>query len=429
MLGSRGRKTPRARRVWILVAALIVAVACGQSGDSEGQGGPPNHGQGGPPDHAGGPPNHEGQGGPPDHAGGPPNHEGQGGPPDHAGGPPNHEGGPPNHEGGPPNHEQHGGDHEGMGGGSMMNEGPGNERGPPPACTSEQTQSGLEASSAYVQCTEVNYETFMTLVHADVEVLQGASTCFAEKVQEIEKTAKPDENGEVVIEVDEVFAECIEEVEDADDTKATAETAEFLNKLIGPDSKICSCLPSFVEKTPECDIWMRYRHFAMHLQDLCQAVDTAVENASMPGIVELDSTNQTENQDKAGGTIPSGEEGNSRGSNGVMNEHPFGPCPPGQDPHPEDPTKCQTSENQGTYFGERESSGGRGPPPEGQGSIFGALMSVVGVVTLAGIVGVGGLWAWGKFHGGARQPGVRYMAANVDNDIGTELGPFGREYA
>ena len=84
---------------------------------------------------------------------------------------------------------------------------------------------------------------------------------------------------------------------------------------------------------------------------------------------------------------------------------------------------------QGTYFGERESSGGRGPPPEGQGSIFGALMSVVGVVTLAGIVGVGGLWAWGKFHGGARQPGVRYMAANVDNDIGTELGPFGREYA
>ena len=42
----------------------------------------------------------------------------------------------------------------------------------------------------------------------------------------------------------------------------------------------------------------RYRHFAMHLQDLCQAVDTAVENASMPGIVELDATNQTENQDK-----------------------------------------------------------------------------------------------------------------------------------
>ena len=123
--------------------AIYVTSSC-RSGDSEGQGGPPNHGQGGPPDHAGGPPNHEGQGGPPDHAGGPPNHEGQGGPPDHAGGPPNHEGGPPNHEGGPPNHEQHGGDHEGMGGGSMMNEGPGNERGPPPACTSEQTQSGLE---------------------------------------------------------------------------------------------------------------------------------------------------------------------------------------------------------------------------------------------------------------------------------------------
>lgn len=51
------------------------------------------------------------------------------------------------------------------------------------------------------------------------------------------------------------------------------------------------------------------------------------------------------------------------------------------------------------------------------------------VIAVGGVVGVGGVWAWGKFQSGTRQPGVRYMATGLDNNIGTELGPFGRQYA
>lgn len=68
-------------------------------------------------------------------------------------------------------------------------------------------------------------------------------------------------------------------------------------------------------------------------------------------------------------------------------------------------------------------------PPEG-GGILGFGLSVIGVFAIGGLIGFGGIWAWGKFRSGTRQPGVRYMATGpLDNDIGTELGPFGREYA
>lgn len=59
---------------------------------------------------------------------------------------------------------------------------------------------------------------------------------------------------------------------------------------------------------------------------------------------------------------------------------------------------------------------------------MGLGLSVLGVVAVGGMIGVGGVWAWGKFQSGTRQPGVRYMATGGDNDIGTELGPFGREF-
>lgn len=57
-------------------------------------------------------------------------------------------------------------------------------------------------------------------------------------------------------------------------------------------------------------------------------------------------------------------------------------------------------------------------------------MSVLGVVAVGTVVGFGGVWVWQKFQSGTRQPGVRYMAAGLEDDnLGTELGPFGREYA
>lgn len=62
--------------------------------------------------------------------------------------------------------------------------------------------------------------------------------------------------------------------------------------------------------------------------------------------------------------------------------------------------------------------------------MFGLGMSVLGVVAVGGVIGFGGVWAWGKFSSGTRQPGVRYMATGLEDDnLGTELGPFGREYA
>lgn len=69
----------------------------------------------------------------------------------------------------------------------------------------------------------------------------------------------------------------------------------------------------------------------------------------------------------------------------------------------------------------------RGPPS--QGEALGLGFSILGVIVIGSLVGIGGAWLWGKFQRGTRQPGVRYMATGPDNDIGTELGPFGREYA
>lgn len=42
-----------------------------------------------------------------------------------------------------------------------------------------------------------------------------------------------------MVDVDEVFGECIKQVEKTDGTSATADTADFLDKLVGPDSQVC----------------------------------------------------------------------------------------------------------------------------------------------------------------------------------------------
>lgn len=80
-------------------------------------------------------------------------------------------------------------------------------------------------------------------------------------------------------------------------------------------------------------------------------------------------------------------------------------------------------------YDEHSGGGDSGGPPE-KGGLLGLAMSIFGFAAIGGVIGVGVVWAWGKFQSGSRQPGVRYMATSVgDNDIGTELGPFGREYA
>lgn len=44
----------------------------------------------------------------------------------------------------------------------------------------------LQASTEYISCAGLNYGDFMSLVHADMELLQGAAKCFATKVEEME---------------------------------------------------------------------------------------------------------------------------------------------------------------------------------------------------------------------------------------------------
>lgn len=44
---------------------------------------------------------------------------------------------------------------------------------------------GGQASSSYVECAGLEYKDFMSLVHADMEVLGEAAACFKEKVEEI----------------------------------------------------------------------------------------------------------------------------------------------------------------------------------------------------------------------------------------------------
>ena len=42
-----------------------------------------------------------------------------------------------------------------------------------------------QASSAYVECAGLEYADFMSLVHADMEVLGEAAACFKGKVEEM----------------------------------------------------------------------------------------------------------------------------------------------------------------------------------------------------------------------------------------------------
>ena len=41
-----------------------------------------------------------------------------------------------------------------------------------------------------MQCTGLDYTTFMALVHVDLQVFQEASACFAEKVQDMEEVTR-----------------------------------------------------------------------------------------------------------------------------------------------------------------------------------------------------------------------------------------------
>lgn len=47
-----------------------------------------------------------------------------------------------------------------------------------------------QASSTYVECAGLEYADFMSLVHADMEVLADAADCFKGKVEEIEVGAR-----------------------------------------------------------------------------------------------------------------------------------------------------------------------------------------------------------------------------------------------
>eukprot|EP00904_Undaria_pinnatifida_P005130 jgi/Undpi1/1747/HiC_scaffold_11.g05136.m1 len=296
------------------------------------------------------------------------------------------------------------GDHEGhhhQGG-----EGGGESGERPPACSAEQAQAALEASSDYVTCSGLAYKDFMSLVHADFDLLEQASACFATTVQEMEHD-EPDEKGEIVVDLGEVFEACVEQVEAADEARSTEATTEFLNSMLGPDSKICTCLPAYVDKMPLCDLWARYHHLGMRIEQLSA---TEVRDVDPNAVIEVK---------------------DSSSSQGARLPNTFGPCPPGEEVHPSDATQCQPAQTQNSEggYGGPQGKDGNGGPPEG-GGIVGLGMSVVAVVAMGSLIGFGGVWIWGKFQSGTRQPGVRYMATGaVDNDIGTELGPFGREYA
>lgn len=302
----------------------------------------------------------------------------------------------------------------------------------PPTCSAEQAQAALEASSDYVSCSGLAYQDFMSLVHADFDLLEQASACFSKSVKDLEDN-KPADKEEIEVDVGEVFNACVEQVEAADENRSTEATTEFLRSLLGPDSKICSCLPAYVDKMPLCDLWARYHHLGLRIEQLCDHVDTA----GMP-IPDPDTQAEEAGQDPEEEAVaevqdvdPKAVIDTKESDQAYRIPNTYGPCPPGEEVHPTDPTQCQSApssqESEGGY-GAPQGSEGRGPPPKG-GGIVGLGMSVVAVVAVGSLVGVGGVWLWGKFQSGTRQPGVRYMATGaVDNDIGTELGPFGREY-
>eukprot|EP00903_Cladosiphon_okamuranus_P016002 g14777.t1 len=368
-------------RAWLLVAAALAAVAGGQSNDHKPEG-PEGHG------------GHEGG-----HLPGPFGEHG-------------HE------EGGPEGFHR-----------------------PAAECTMQQTKDAVDASSSYVTCAGLEYADFMSLVHADMEILGQAAACFKGKVEEIKPDIAPGENPEKTEEevkemneqLDKAFDACVEDAEKADDTGATEATTDFLQKLLGPDSKICTCFPAFVDKMPECESWARFHHFGLRLEELCNHASGAI---MFPGPVEVLTPVeevQTETELPQGEDIeikavePETEKASATAAVEPQLPNTWGPCPPGHEVHPEDPKDCQPVGASEEYGG----PDGRGPPSGGGGGgIFGLGMSVIGILAVGGAIGFGGVWAWTKFSSSTRQPGVRYMATGLEDDnLGTELGPFGREYA
>ncbi|CAM9719513.1 unnamed protein product [Scytosiphon promiscuus] len=347
-------------------------------------------------------------------------------------------------------------------------------------CNPAQTQVALKATSDYVTCAFLNYADFQALVHADMDVLHDAVACFKEKAEEAEGQITPGEKTEEELkeiekQMDTIFGECVDAATSgAEGSEAAQGTSDFLQKMLTTDCKICTCLPQYLIRMPSCDPWTRYHAVAMLLEDVCEHIGTAT-SMQMLGPAQASETEPEE----AVGTVPIvGEEGEEeeeqeesqegpdaadvevleredleveaaeqeeKASGGFVGEgevhephlpNTFGPCQQEGHVHtdPNDPTSCQpptTTEEQEEGFGSPQGrNDDRRSSEEGGGGLVGLGMSVLGVVAVGGVVGFGGVWAWGKFQSGTRQPGVRYMAADIaDHDLGTELGPFGRQYA
>ncbi|CAM9554937.1 unnamed protein product [Ectocarpus sp. 12 AP-2014] len=241
------------------------------------------------------------------------------------------------------------------------------------------------------------------------------------------------------------FQECVKEAE-AEDEEASQATVQFLEKMLAEESTICACLPPFLIKMPSCGPWIRYHDVGEIVQNVCDFIDdgnnTAVadmdiaevdvtpeekdsQDNAIVAVLPAEDTKKLEEQQEEEGSVAEAGIGEEEEVHHPHLPNTFGPCPPGQEVHPSDPKACQPSLNseEGEEFGD-----GRDSRREGGGMISLGL-SVIGVIAVGGVVGVGGVWAWGKFQSGTRQPGVRYMATGLDNNIGTELGPFGRQYA
>ncbi|CBN74993.1 expressed unknown protein [Ectocarpus siliculosus] len=313
-------------------------------------------------------------------------------------------------------------------------------------CTQTQTQAALKATANYVKCAFLDYADFQALVHADVAILEDAAACFKTKADEIaEEIPPPDDNmseeevkaleQETAEKLATAFQECVKEAE-AGDEEASQATVQFLEKLLAEESTICACLSPFLIKMPTCGPWIRYHDVGKIVQNVLVAeVDLTPEEKdsqddAIVAVLPAENTKKLEEQqqeEEEGSTAEAGIGGEEEEEHPAHLPNAFGPCPPGQEAHPSDPKACQPSMNSEEYQGE-EFGDGRDGRREGGGMISLGL-SVMGVVAVGGVVGVGGVWAWGKFQSGTRQPGVRYMATGLDNNIGTELGPFGRQYA
>lgn len=49
---------------------------------------------------------------------------------------------------------------------------------------------------------------------------------------------QPDDEGDIEVDVEDLFADCLKKVEGSDDTKAAEATLDFLNKMLGQESKV-----------------------------------------------------------------------------------------------------------------------------------------------------------------------------------------------